>query len=81
MWGLKLDQWLLLLNERDSSVTEVQFRLELLLSAGAILFVTDKTTDKYIQARSDLKTDMFLRLTARSRATTTHACTEGDSSR
>ena len=52
MLGLKLDQWLLLLSERERSFIESQFCLELLLSVGAILFMADKATGKYIQARS-----------------------------
>ena len=58
MWGVHLAQWLLLLSERELSVIEAQFRLEVLLSVGAIVFAADKATGKYIQDH-DLKAGML----------------------
>ena len=57
--GIKVSQWLLQLSERERSLIEAQCRLEVLLSLGAILFVADKATGKYIQDH-DLKADMLL---------------------
>jgi hypothetical protein len=58
MWGIKLAQWMLLLSERELSVVEAQFRMEVLLSVGAIVFAADKATGKYIQDH-DFKAGML----------------------